>query len=193
MKKKIKNIFKKYILKKDRINLFLIINFFIGLLLIILVFIKFKTLWLILIFSITIFFIRFRRKTFGIHLTLEPIILFSVVILRLAGLKYALIVAILPNLIADLVSGSFSPSSIISIICKLLVMVSINFFPGYNLVLITIICYIIFNEGIGTILALYASSPIDQVLTQVFTSTVIRLVYLNLFLYPLCNLLSLGC
>ncbi|MBN2422271.1 hypothetical protein JXB41_03520 [Candidatus Woesearchaeota archaeon] len=129
----------------------------------------------------------------GIHLTLEPIILFSVIMLKLAGLKYALVVSMLPVLLSDLISGRLRQGTFISMFCKGLVLFCISLFPGQNLILITIISYIIFNEGIGTVMALLAGCEIDRILTQVFTSTIIRLVYLNLFLMPLCRLVGAMC
>ncbi|MBD3202850.1 hypothetical protein GF327_01025 [Candidatus Woesearchaeota archaeon] len=191
--KKIKNIFSKYIFKKDRINFFLLINITLVLLLTLFVFFKFRKIWLIIIFSAIIFLIRLRRKMFGIHLTLEPVILFSVLILKTYGLRYAVIVAVFPLFLSDIASGRFAMDSIISLLTKIIVLYAIMFFPSYNLVIVTMISYILFNEGIGTLLALYSSVPMDQVLTQVMTSTVIRLVYLNIFLYPLCGLLGSIC
>ncbi|MBU0757759.1 MAG: hypothetical protein KKF44_06835 [Nanoarchaeota archaeon] len=193
MHKKIRTVINNYILKKDRFSFFFIINAVLGLLVIILLFFKFKTFWLVMIFSFIIFYVRWKRQTMGIHLTLEPIILFSVIMLKLAGLKYALIVATIPSLLSDLVSGRLRSGTFISVLCKILVLVSINLFSGNNLILVTMVSYIVFNELVGTALAFLASANMEEVIVQVLTSTMIRLVYLNLFLHPLCLLVGAGC
>ncbi|MFH0875167.1 MAG: hypothetical protein V1859_04455 [archaeon] len=190
---KIISVLKKYVFKADRINFFFITNTLIAILLVLFLYVRFKTIWLMIIFSSIIFFVRWKRQTMGIHLTLEPVILFGVLMLKIAGLKEAMIIVSIPTILSDIMSGKFRTGTFISIFCKFLTFYAISYFPYYSLMLVTIISYIIFNEGIGTILALNSGCPIDEVLTQVLTSTVIRLVYLNLFLNLLCGLLGVTC
>jgi hypothetical protein len=123
-------------------------------------------------------------------LTLEPVILLSVVLLRLGGLNYALFVVIVPLLMADILSAHFSFDTLISIFCKVLVLINVSLFQDFNLFTVTIISYLIFNEGIGTILSIKAGTPIDKILTQLLTSTLIRIFYLSIFLEPLLKIFS---
>jgi hypothetical protein len=189
-----KNI-KKFIRTRiiDKFNYFFLINAVLFGILILFLFIRFKIFWIMLLFSLIIFVVRFRRQMLGIHLTLEPVILFSVIMLKLSGIGDAIIVIALPILISDIIIGRFRLGTLVSITCKVLVILFVYIMPGYNLILVTMIGYVVFNEILGTILALVVSTPIDQVITQAITSTLIRLFYLNVFLYPLCSILGAGC
>ncbi len=180
---------KKNIFKARRISFFFLVNIILLLVLMFLIFVKFKKIWITLFFSLTIFSVRYQRKKMRIPMTFEPVVLFSVVLVRAYGLNYGLFTAIIPIFLSDIFSANIDFSSIISILCKALVMVPVHLFGQSNLFFVTIFSYVVLNEGIGTILSLKAGTPINDILTQLTTSTIIRIIYLQLFLGPLCALL----
>jgi len=185
------SIIRKHIFKADRLNLFLIANILLGVMMIVFLYQRFRVFWLTLAFSAVIFLIRFRRQAMGIHLTLEPVILLGVILLQVGGFLPAAIAVTLPFLFSDIMTGRFGLGTLISGLCKILTLLGVMFSPFDNLILSTMLSYIIFNEGLGTFLAFTTGTPFDQIITQVMTSSVIRLFYLNVFLQPLCSLL--GC
>lgn len=163
------------------------VNLFLLIVVIILLYIRFKEIWLTLFFTFIVFIVRYARKRLGIPMTFEPVILFSVVALRAFGFWHGVFVAVVSLFFADLLSGAFEMSSFVSILCKVLVLIPVHFFGKYNLYLVSLFSYIIFNEGVGTFLAVRTSKNITRILTQLLTSTVIRVVYLGLFLGWLCS------
>ncbi len=175
-------IIRKNILKKEKITFIAIVNIVLIAIASLVALIRFRELLVVVLLSFLTFLIRFRRKQMHIHLTLEPALLTGITALVNYGFLWAAISAAVPIILADLFSGTISQGSLISAGCKILVLLPIAIIPAGNLVGIAIISYIILNEGVGTVLALMAAVPIDQIMTQVITSTLIRLFYLNVFI-----------
>lgn len=184
---------KENIFQKQRVGFFFIANMLLGILVVMLLYLKFQKEVLTFIFCVIIFFIRYQRKLMGIPMTFEPTIILSVILTGAYGLKYGIIAGTVPVLLSDIVSGAFRAGSFISLFCKILVLIPVYYLGHLNLFMVSMISYILFNEGVGTFLALQSGSELTKVITQLATSTIIRLVYFQFFLAPLCFIVGLKC
>lgn len=151
---------------------------------------RYIAVFVTIIFAALCFFIKFKRQTLHIPISIEPLILCSIVLTQTYGLGYGMFIVLVPNILAEILSGSITGGTSVNIMNKTIINLVVYFFAvPSNIILITIIA-VIGTDIIGFPLGLTLRQPMNDLVTGSATNAVVRIAYLNLFLGHICNILG---
>jgi len=165
---------------------------FLILLIVLIILIKYYKLLAVVVFSVISSYIKFKRLKIGIPIELEPTYLFMIVLTLSFGLQYGLFYILIPVLLSSFVSG-FSPSLIINIWNKLVVLFGVHFItivlPEYRYFILPSIILVIITDIISYRLRINIGQPIYEVILVLGSNSILRFIYLSILLEPLLWLL----
>ncbi|MBU0757999.1 MAG: hypothetical protein KKF44_08055 [Nanoarchaeota archaeon] len=168
------------------------LNFFIFTLIMIFFLIRYHRQLIVFVFGLVIFLIRYFRQKNNIPFTFEPVLLFSVILLKSYGFAVAAAIAFFPNLIADTLNGRFSSFTILFCLLKVVVLIPISLISN-NLYIVSLVSYFLISELLGNTVSYFMGGELKYIISGVTTGILIRLLYFQVFFIPLCNLLKMTC
>lgn len=151
---------------------------------------RYKAVFVTIIFATLCGIIKFKRQMLHIPINIEPLILCSIILTQTYGLGYGMFIVLVPNILAEILSGSITGGTLVNIMNKTIINLVVYFFAvPSSIILITMIA-VIGTDIIGFPLGLTLGQPVNDVVTGSATNAVVRFAYLNLFLGHICNILG---
>ncbi|MBN2422018.1 hypothetical protein JXB41_02230 [Candidatus Woesearchaeota archaeon] len=158
---------------------------------ILLIIVKYFSIFVTIIFSLITSYIKFKRQKKGILIEIEPSYLFPIILTISFGIKYGLFYIFIPVLMSIITLG-FSTGLIVNTINKLIVTIGVFLFWEYttlNIIWVSVILVIV-TDLIGTFLRFKLRQPPHEIILTVATNALLRFTYFFLFLEIIVNLLT---
>lgn len=150
--------------------------FILGLILTLIFFMIKKELFYTALFTIIGSYLKYQRARLRIPITGEPVFFFTIILTRVFGIQYSLILILVAVFGIDLLVGDITMNTVISFLVQFFLSVVALLFISQNILVFGLIISII-NMVVSMILASFWGVPPDRMILMPATGFLINIAY----------------
>lgn len=151
-----------------------------GLILTMVFYVYNRRLFFLLLFVVIGCFLKYKRAMMRIPVSAEPVFFLSILLTRIYGLQYSLVLIIISVFLIDLLAGDITINSIISFLVQFSLNLAAIPFAGMDLLFFGILVSIA-NMIISMVLSAMWGVPPDRMILMPLTGFLINVAYFMTF------------